>query len=875
MGKDGRRDPRDSGDPGRSFTGESLRELRFPLGGIGTGCVSLGGRGNLTDWEIFGRPGKGTELPATFFALWARPEGGPGIGRVLEREHLPPFGGPHGHPWWLTGGLPRFREVRFTGAYPLATLDFQDPAMPVGIRLEAFSPFVPLDVDATGLPVAVLRYRVHNTQPVAVDAALCGTLFNPIGYSGIGPLASLKFPAFRRFHVAFSGNHNRLLTSGGLDGLLVGSDGLPEQAPQRGTLCLSVAGGGTSFGCAAWPRERLLFDRVRAFWVSFSSNGTVPESAEGPSPDGESDVGSLGLRFRLAPGEERNVTFLLTWHFPARTYDWEGGVGTAHPSFASRLPNYYAQQHQDAWDIAQHCHRELPRMERSTRGFHAALFTSSLPPEVLDAASSNLATLKTNTFLRATDGTLLGFEGSGQQHGSCPLNCTHVFNYEQAVSHLFPSLARRMREVDFQLNTLDTGWMSHRTMLPLGSGVVERPATPDGQLGCILKLYREWRISGDTGWLAEQWPAAWRCLRFCRGQWDPDGDGLLEGEDQLVTYDCTWHGPNPLTAMLYLAALRAGSRIAEALGETPQAQELAGLEASGSRRLEERLWGGEYYRQRISRDGPKQVGRGCLSDQLLGQWFSWVIGLGDLVPVQRSRQALASVFRYNFRQDLRESVTWYRVYAMAGEAGLLNCTFPHGPAATGVPEHGFFSEVWSGVEYQVAASLIYAGLVDEGLQIVQAVRRRYDGVRRNPWNEAEAGDHYVRPLSSWSLLLALSGFQYCAADRSMGFAPAVDQLDASFFWSTGTGWGVFRWRQERVRTVLELAVTYGRLELDRLELFPRAGSQQQIQTIPQQVVVDGVPTTGEVAVGSDGDLKISFPQGLLSTAGTTMKLTLS
>ena len=68
---------------GRSFRGAELSEIAFPLGGIGTGTVSLGGRGELRDWEIFNRPAKGRSLPFTFFALWCRPRGGQPIARVL------------------------------------------------------------------------------------------------------------------------------------------------------------------------------------------------------------------------------------------------------------------------------------------------------------------------------------------------------------------------------------------------------------------------------------------------------------------------------------------------------------------------------------------------------------------------------------------------------------------------------------------------------------------------------------------------------------------------------------------------------------------------------------------------------------------------
>src|ERR1700688_283764 len=127
----------------RTFTAESLKEIAFPLGGIGTGTVSLGGRGQLRDWEIFNRPGKGKILPFSFVALWARPEGGPVTIKVVESLMMPPFRGGGGFHRESAEGLPRFKEGRFTGTYPFARIDFEDDTVPVQVSLEAFNPFIP------------------------------------------------------------------------------------------------------------------------------------------------------------------------------------------------------------------------------------------------------------------------------------------------------------------------------------------------------------------------------------------------------------------------------------------------------------------------------------------------------------------------------------------------------------------------------------------------------------------------------------------------------------------------------------------------------------------------------------------------------------
>src|SRR5262249_59621676 len=116
--------------PQRTFSGRALGEVAFPLGGIGTGTVSLGGRGQLRDWEIFNRPGKGIELPYTFFAIWAQPQGGEPVRRVLEAQLQPPYTRSHGLPSSALAGLPRLGSNSFFGAYPFGPGAFPGRGFP-------------------------------------------------------------------------------------------------------------------------------------------------------------------------------------------------------------------------------------------------------------------------------------------------------------------------------------------------------------------------------------------------------------------------------------------------------------------------------------------------------------------------------------------------------------------------------------------------------------------------------------------------------------------------------------------------------------------------------------------------------------------------
>src|SRR6266550_8165267 len=145
----------------RVFTGRRLKMIAFPLGGVAAGSISLGGRGQLRDWEIFNKPDKG-RTPSYAFASIFVDDGRRRMARVLEARHLPPFHGQDRLAARNVPGLTRLASARFVGAYPLARIEFEDPELPIRLTLEAFSPFIPHEEDDSGLPAAVLRYRVRN-----------------------------------------------------------------------------------------------------------------------------------------------------------------------------------------------------------------------------------------------------------------------------------------------------------------------------------------------------------------------------------------------------------------------------------------------------------------------------------------------------------------------------------------------------------------------------------------------------------------------------------------------------------------------------------------------------------------------------------------
>jgi len=835
--------------PQRTFSRDALAEIAFPLGGIGTGCVSLGGRGQLRDWEIFNRPNLGFRPPWTLPILRVETEGREPVMKLLESMPPPPYSGTHGFLAQYGAGLPHVASNTFRGEYPFAWLEFEDAGLPLKVSLEAFNPFIPLDVTASSLPAAILTYRMENTSDRPVEATVLWSVQNLLGYLGAGEMKPEDL----------GGNRNRFRSGNGLSAMLMDSARYPEDSHRSGTLVVGT------------PREDVTWTgRIgpyRRFWGRLAETGRLDEvELSEPTEQGRSAVCALGARVRLQPGETAEAPFIFAWHFP--NFRFLKGWQQPEPSAQVSWRTWYAQRFEDALEVAAHVAENLPDLRAESMKYHDALFNSTLPAPVLDAASSQTSTIKSPTCLLLEDGTFYGFEGCSATVGCCHGSCTHVWNYQQALPFLFPTLERSMRTADYKYNLREEdGRMCFRIGVPLGSSDWEFHAAADGQLGGIMKTYRDWLLSGDDEWLRRLWPRVKKSLSYAWQEWDADRDGVPEGR-QHNTYDIEFYGPNPLIGAFYLGALRAAEEMALYLGEEEQAHEYRDLFEKGSSRMDEMLFNGQYYEQQYdpAQSTENQFGKGCLADQMLGQWIASICGLGYLFNPQNVKSALRSVFRYNWRASLADHVSLERLYAVDDEAGLLLCTWPLG----GRPETPvrYCDEVWTGIEYQVASHLITEGFVEEGLAIVKGARDRHDGRKRNPWNEPECGAHYARAMSSWGLMLALSGY-FCDASRGLlQFGPKVHARAFRTFWSNAAAWGVYEQTVEGKSAEVTLEALHGELELKALRL----GLDAEVTTALAEL--SGAPV--DCAARKDKDwIEVSFDKALTMPAGRKLRLRLA
>ncbi len=818
----------------RKFTGSSLAQVAMPIGGLGTGTVSLGGRGNLQDWEIFNRPGKGQKLLYTFPAIFTRTASGKTCARVLERRLLPPFVEDAGLEPHDMCGLPRLEEAKFTAKYPSGEIEFSDKSLPVRVKLTAFNPMVPLDEDSSGIPAAILVYELANRTNEEVEASVAWSMMNACGYNNSSGWIWKRLPAF-------GAQQNVFRADEGLRGIHMTTEKYGPRDLRYGTMALTTLNEETSH-LAHWPRTGW-WDDGQYFWDDFSTDGRFePSALSEPSEERHATFSSLAAIEKIPPGGKAKIVFVVSWHMPLRDNYWS----REEELKGAVLRNKYADRFEDAWDAAAYTAKNIDRLTELTEKFTDALYGSTLPSVAVDAAGSNMSIMRTQTGMWLDNDRYYGFEGCMKNTGSCPMNCTHVYNYEHALAWLYPRLERTMRLTDFNENMLTTGKMAFRTFLPHGRVKWKAQGAADGQMGTVVQLYREYLLSGDLDFLKSQYSAAKKAVKYALKEWDKDADGVMEGV-QHNTYDIEFHGPNTMTGSVYLAALMAISKMAKALGKKTDAAEFEKLYKAGKRKYEKKLFSGEYFVQdvEITDELRYQYGYGCLSDQMLGEWLAESAGLGHVFSPEKVKSAYESIFKYNWHADLTDHASVQRVYALNDEAGLTLCSWPHGQR----PKFPFpySDEVWTGVEYSVAAGLISNGYFYEGLAVVKGVRDRHDGVKRNPFDEFEYGHHYTRAMASWTLINALSGFTCDNSTGHIGFIPKTDTSRFSTFFSTGTAWGTYSRKNEHKTTVHVIKVLFGCMNIASFMLSACHKTRHEMLSI----VINDTVKTGVLDVKDD------------------------
>lgn len=582
----------------------------------------------------------------------------------------------------------------------------------------------------------------------------------------------------------------------------------------------------------------------------------LPQGAgtlSGETPLSEKQVGGLAYRLQLRPGETARFTFTVTWHFPHRP---ERG-------------NYYAVRFPHADAVCDYLRNDLQRLKEQTLKWHEIWYeTSTLPRWLMDRLLSTASTLATGTCQWWANGRFWAWEGVGCCHGTC----AHVWNYEHSMARLFPRLERSVREMqDFD----PEAGFDEKTGAVRFRGEGWAMWAGDSQGGTVLKAYREHQCSKDSTFLENHWPRIKKALEFLFEQ-DGNEDGLIEGE-QHNTYDINFFGPNTMIGSLYLAACRAAEEMAEELGDQAFAERCRRVYEAGREAAMRELFNGEYFIQRVDLEKhPKhQYADGCLSDQLFGQGWAHLVGLGHIYPPQAVRSALKAIWTYNWAPDVgpqNQAHPPQRWFARPGQAGLFTCTWPKSKHL-GPDSVLYRDEIWTGIEYQVAGNMVWDGMVTEALAICRGVHERYHPSSHNPWNEVECGDHYARGMASHGVFLALCGFEYHGPRSHLGFAPKLnpDRFCAPF--TAAEGWGTLQQNRTEGRQDNAVTVLWGRLRLKSLALEtpPDGPKAAAVRKRSGEAAVE-LPATVE----SNGHrVLITLGQEVMLQVGETLEVTLA
>lgn len=790
-----------------TYIGQNLNRIAFPIGGIGAGMFCLEGTGAISHMSVRNQPDIFNE-PCMFAAISLK--GIKNGTKVLEGQvpEWKKFGatnsgnGSKGASW----GLPRFENTKFSARFPFAFVDLDDEELPLEIRLKGWSPFIPTDADNSSLPAGAIEYTFKNTGNSKIEAVFSYSSKNFIVQKNIGTVLSKKPLAIKESIKPIS------------NGFVLSQEATTDAPENKGDFAIFTNEPNTTVDYC-WFRGGW-FDGLTMTWNTISKG----ETKNNPPVEMGAPGASLFVPFTLKAGETKLIRLMFAWYVPNSVLRTGGDpeekpvLTCADSGCSARLSPYYrpwyAGKFKDIAGVVNFWKTNYNDLRAKSEKFTEAFYASTLPAEVTEAIAANLTILKSPTVLRQTDGRLWGWEGCRDASGSCPGSCTHVWNYAQAIPHLFPQLERTLRETEFFVSQSKVGHQSFRSELPIRPGSHENIAASDGQLGGIIKVYRDWRIEGDKAWLKKIFPKVVESLDYCIDIWDSRNTGTLE-EPHHNTYDIEFWGPDPMCTSFYLGALNAISEMGKYLGKDVTKYEA--LFEKGKKTMETDLWDGEYFIQQIKwtglnassqiealkgsfqtyysdearelllKEGPKyQYGKGCLSDGVLGCWLGEVSGLKSIVDPVKIERHLASIFKYNFQKDLKNHTNPQRpTFALGHEGGLLLCTWPKGGKLS-LPLI-YSNEVFTGIEYQVASHLMLHKQVEKGIEIVRACRDRYDGKVRNPFDEYECGHWYARALSSYALLQGLTGARYDAVDQVMYIDSQVG--DFTSFLSTETGFG--------------------------------------------------------------------------------------
>ncbi len=896
----------------------------IPLGGIGTGYLELRADGRFYEWNIFNnKPWRGgypeREEFATddslFFAIRVKEEGGEPKVRILRLGVNDLGGDLYRMPW-----VKNVEEIEYVGEYPLARLRFLDPDLPVAVELEAFSPFIPGNVRDSSMPSAILAFKVRNESSKQVEVTLLGALENCVGkgaasrvcvnevvevegarcillraegvppdhptFGGSMALALLKATSHLGLVKAAKEDLWRMWVDLRADGELGSSEGGRCGEPAYGVLARRVV-------LEQGGEEEFVFVFAWFFPNHIDSSGLRVGHAYENWFSSALDV----VRYVLS-NLERLRKYTRRFHdviYDTTLDEWIVDLAASQLSTLVTNSFYTRDFTFGVWEGGPGC---------CGLGTLDVYYYGSIPLALM---------------FPELEKAQLRLSAKFQLRPGMPQYARYVLAYPENVDELKAEIRRDpsvchdpgklekvLEEIAAKTGKDPTGRMPH--FFPGTFSRVDAYHMLDLMPKFALLVYRDYLWTGDKRLLEEMWEKVKLAIENVLRTTDELGQKLpyhylpsgfemvtgpllkpprslrelfglaVSGVSEIVaprgytneivscqTYDAwSFLGYSSYLSTIWVAALRAVRRMAEELGDAEYARAIAEVEEEARRNLVRLLWNGEYFRLwNDPLSGLKD--ECCMADQLNGQWYANLCGLGRVVEEEMARKALRSVLKLNFKP----------------EEGLINGAYPNGtrpsiigdttyPNGTGIPWRiGSQPDTpWTGTELAVASLMIQEGMVEEGLRVARHVYERYAKAGMF-WNHIECGGHYYRAMDAWALLMALEGFLWNAVRGLLTFAPKVGKKDFKAPFAANGAWGTLAQRLEGSRQVIEIRLAYGSLELRGVEV-------EELVQRPYEVVVEADGRRLKVSVERlAGRARIAFGEPVRLSEGSVLRITMS
>jgi uncharacterized protein (DUF608 family) len=857
-----------------------------PLGGLGTGFVEIRADGCFYEWQIFNAGPWAQNVRSTT----APPDPGPQYLRFLLHARRASAEVPEVRRLYLRSDetndyvLPFLQDVESIDYYawfPMTGLRYNDPTLPVHVSSQVFSPFLPGNAHDSGTPGFHVVYTLENICDEAVEVSLAGFLDNPI--ASALPLRDLTNTLSQSDDVTslFLQTGAQSDFPSGIGNMCLSVTG-GEHTYISGTFQEYAIP-----GSCRWKTSRVN-DMVLSVFQEFLANGRLPNTqrqtdpciglptdaeidalsdsdlrqrikelssdallarvfrdARAANPDHGEDAcrdllkevrdnlvgrdgtpslswgtGALASSVKLSPRQKVEIRFTLSWFFPHHL------TADGH-----EMGHMYSNWYRDAAHVNHFLCKEYDKHRLATETFAQTLLDTSCGNAMAFAWSSQLSTLRTNTWW-TRDGDYAIWEGLG----CCGLSTTDV-DYQGSFSiiALFPELKlSQMKHTVAHQNAL--GQVPHcfpGNLDHVDNGFKRVDMNPQ----FVMMVCRDYLWTGDQEYLAFMWPHVVRAMAFTESL-DTNADGLPDRDTGLQTYDA-WgmRGTPSYISSLWIGALRAAVRIATDCDKLDDAKRWTDLLDKASASYDRLLFNGEFYSLWVDGTTRDEL---CMTDQISGEWFSHLIGLPVTISEKNLHQSIDSVFKHNF----------------SPEFGLHNATAPRGGMGLLALTNGQAAGVWSGIEFAFASLLIDHGRYADGVKIVEAIHRRYQRAGQ-PWNQVECGGHYSRAMSSWATMLAITGFKPDLPKKTVVISPGAPG-DFRAPWVTASGFGTIN----RTGQTISIHCAYGKLDLKTLELrstarVARLGSH----TLDSKVTTskDGITLEfmNPVSIAADQTLAIS------------------